>query len=63
MKKIYYQKENVLFENGDNKKYLFGYTDNYVKVKVKRDKSLIGKVKNTLLQKIDLDMNLIGIIS
>ena len=67
-KRMFYEKNllskrNVLFEKGDNKKYLFGYTDNYVKVKVKRDKSLIGKVKNTLLQKIDLDMNLIGIIS
>ena len=67
-KRMFYEKNllskrNVLFEKGNNKKYLFGYTDNYVKVKVKRDKSLIGKVKNTLLQKIDLDMNLIGIIS
>ena len=67
-KRMFYEKNllskrSVLFEKGDNKKYLFGYTDNYVKVKVKRDKSLIGKVKNTLLQKIDLDMNLIGIIS
>ena len=67
-KRMFYEKNllskrNVLFEKGDNKKYLFGYTDNYVKVKVKRDKSLIGKVKNTLLQKIDIDMNLIGIIS
>ena len=64
-KRMFYEKnllskKNVLFEKGENKENLFGYTENYVRVKIKYDKKIIGKVIKTSLEKIDSEMNVVG---
>ena len=51
---------NVLYENEMNG-YLFGHTDNYIKVKVKGSKDHINSVKKTNLFKIN-NKNVIGFI-
>ena len=51
---------NVLYENEMNG-YLFGHTDNYIKVKVKGSKDHINSVKKTNLFKINNE-NVIGFI-
>ena len=64
-KRMFYEKnllskKNVLFEKGENKEDLFGYTENYVRVKIKYDKKIIGKVIKTSLERIDSEMNVVG---
>ena len=64
-KRMFYEKnllskKNVLFEKGENKENLFGYTENYVRVKIKYDKKIIGKVIKTSLERIDSEMNVVG---
>ena len=44
----------------ENKEDLFGYTENYVRVKIKYDKKIIGKVIKTSLERIDSEMNVVG---
>ena len=64
-KRMFYEKnllskKNVLFEKGENKENLFGYTENYVRDKIKYDKKIIGKVIKTSLERIDSEMNVVG---
>ena len=53
--------KNVLFEKGkENKSYLYGFSENYVRVKVPYNKKLSGKIKSTLLNEIDSDLSVRG---
>ena len=54
--------KEIIIENGKDQKYLYGYTDNYVRVKVKRDNKIIGKIKKVYLKGIDDKMNVEGLI-
>jgi len=54
--------KEIIIENGKDQKYLYGYTDNYVRVKVKRDNKILGKVKKVYLKCIDDKMNVEGLI-
>ena len=54
--------KEIIIENGKDQKYLYGYTDNYVRVKVKRDNKIIGKIKKVNLKGIDDKMNVEGLI-
>lgn len=45
----------VIFENKKIDNYMYGFTDNYIKTKIKFDENLIGKNKNVYLNKIDSD--------
>ena len=54
--------KEIIIENGKDQKYLYGYTDNYVRVKVKRDNKIIGKIKKVYLKRIDDKMNVEGLI-
>ena len=54
--------KEIIIENGKDQKYLYGYTDNYVRVKVKRDNKILGKVKKVYLKGIDDKMNVEGLI-
>ena len=54
--------KEVLFENKVKEGYVFGYTDNYIKTKVKFKENYIGKIFRTKLKKIDKDFTAIGII-
>ena len=51
---------NVLFENKVNGDFIYGFTDNYVKTKIKFNKKLVGKECNVLLKKVDDDLSVIG---
>ena len=52
--------KEVLFENKIKDGYIFGYTDNYIRTKVKYKKDYIGKIFKTKLKSIDEDFNTIG---
>jgi len=52
----------VLFEDKVKEGYVFGYTDNYIKTKVKFKEDYIGKIFRTKLKRIDKDFTAIGII-
>ena len=52
--------KKVLFEKGKNKNYLYGFSENYVKVKIPYDGNLIGKIKSTLLSEINSDLSVKG---
>ena len=57
-KRFFYQKnigkiKKVLFENDVVDGHIFGYTENYIKVKCQYDSELINKVKKIKLIKID----------
>jgi len=54
--------KEIIIENGKDQKYSYGYTDNYVRVKVKRDNKIIGKIKKVYLKSIDDKMNVEGLI-
>ncbi len=54
--------KDVLFENKVKEGYIFGYTDNYIKTKVKYKENYIGKIFKTKLKTIDKDFTAIGII-
>ena len=54
--------KEVLFENKVKEGYVFGYTDNYIKTKVKFKEDYIGKIFRTKLKRIDKDFTAIGII-
>ena len=54
--------KEIIIENGKDQKYLYGYTDNYVRVKVKRYNKIIGKIKKVYLKRIDDKMNVEGLI-
>ena len=54
--------KEIIIENGKDQKHLYGYTDNYVRVKVKRDNKIIGKIKKVYLKGIDDKMNVEGLI-
>ena len=51
---------NVLFENKVNGNFIYGFTDNYIKTKIKFNKELVGKECNILLKKVDDDLSVIG---
>ena len=51
---------NVLFENKVNGDFIYGFTDNYIKTKIKFNKELVGKEYNILLKKVDDDLSVIG---
>ena len=48
-------KRNVLFENENKNGFMFGYTENYLKVKTKYDQNKINKINSCFLNKIDHD--------
>ena len=54
--------KEVLFEDKVKEGYVFGYTDNYIKTKVKFKEDYIGKIFRTKLKRIDKDFTAIGII-
>jgi len=54
--------KEVLFEDKVKEGYIFGYTDNYIKTKVKFKEDYIGKIFRTKLKRIDKDFTAIGII-
>lgn len=61
----FYQKHQgdvrpMLVEHGSSKDYLTGYTDNYVKVKIPYDESLINTIVQVQLQDFDKDGNING---
>lgn len=45
----------VLFEQEDNEGWLYGFTENYVKVKVPYDETLVNQICQVLLTEIDRD--------
>jgi threonylcarbamoyladenosine tRNA methylthiotransferase MtaB len=45
----------VLFEQEDNEGWLYGFTENYVKVKVPYDEALVNQICQVLLTEIDRD--------
>ncbi|MBI9038990.1 MAG: tRNA (N(6)-L-threonylcarbamoyladenosine(37)-C(2))-methylthiotransferase MtaB [Bacteroidales bacterium] len=49
------KKAKVLFESDCKEDYIFGYTENYIRVKTKIDKSLINKIIQVRLKEIDKD--------
>ena len=51
---------NVLFENKVNGNFIYGFTDNYIKTKIKFNKELVGKEYTILLKKVDDDLSVIG---
>ncbi|MBK9732173.1 MAG: tRNA (N(6)-L-threonylcarbamoyladenosine(37)-C(2))-methylthiotransferase MtaB [Chitinophagaceae bacterium] len=56
----FYQKQigstrNVLFENPSSPDYQEGFTDNYIKIKVKQNESLAGVLSTVHLKKLDGD--------
>ena len=60
-KKEVFYKENagkersVLFESDNEKGMMFGFTDNYIKVKTPFDDKLINQVRKVKLKRIDND--------
>ena len=50
----------MLFENKVNGDFIYGFTDNYIKTKIKFNKELVGKEYNILLKKVDDDLSVIG---
>ena len=57
-KKIFYQNNRnrlslVLFESDIHKDHIFGFTDNYIRVKTRYKEELINKVVSLRLQKLD----------
>ena len=54
------KEHNVLYENKKDKNYIYGFTENYVRVKLPYDKKLIGSVKKTYLYDIDSDSCTLG---
>ena len=56
------QTKEIIIENGKDQNHLYGYTDNYVRVKVKRDNKILGKIKKVYLKSIDDKMNVEGLI-
>ncbi|WP_185851223.1 tRNA (N(6)-L-threonylcarbamoyladenosine(37)-C(2))-methylthiotransferase MtaB [Blattabacterium cuenoti] len=56
-KKQLYTKKTVLFEknNTKNKKYLYGYTDNYIRTKININPLFINTLQNVFLEKVDKD--------
>ena len=51
---------NVLFENKVSGDFIYGFTDNYIKTKIKFNKELVGKECTILLKKVDGDLSVIG---
>ena len=65
LKRNFYKKNikkehNVLFEKTKDKNYIYGFTENYVRVKVPYNKKLIGSIKKTYLYDIDSKSCVIG---
>ena len=59
-KRLFYQKnigltKNVLFENKKDDGYIYGFSDNYIKIKTKYKKHLENTLKKVKIQKIDDD--------
>ena len=46
-------KHKVLFEAGKKDGFMYGFTENYIKVKTQYDESLINKIKNVIIVKIN----------
>ena len=60
MKRAFYEsqiekKEKVLFEQQEENGYIYGFTENYVKVKYPYDTDLVNKIKSVNLNEIDRD--------
>jgi threonylcarbamoyladenosine tRNA methylthiotransferase MtaB len=47
--------KKVLFESDIHHGFIFGFTDNYIRVKIKTDKALINKVQEVSLKELDED--------
>ncbi len=45
-------KHKVLFEGGKKNEFMYGFTENYIKVKTKYDENLINKIKSIKIVKI-----------
>jgi len=45
----------VLIEGGNSKEYLYGFTENYIKVKIPYNKDLINSIQNIKITSIDND--------
>jgi len=54
-----YKNHNVLFETDPHKDYLYGFTDNYIRVKTQYNKALINTIRNVYLDKRDEEGNYI----
>ena len=52
--------KKVLFEKGKDKDYLYGFSENYIKVKIPYKEKVSGKIKSTLLNEIDSDLSVKG---
>jgi threonylcarbamoyladenosine tRNA methylthiotransferase MtaB len=47
----------VLFESDQDKGWMFGFTDNYLKVKTAFDQKLINQIREVRLTNLDSDLN------
>ena len=47
--------QTVLFEDKNKEGYIFGYTDNYIKVKMPWNPAYVNKLKKVVLRSIDRD--------
>ncbi len=59
-KRFFYQQNigkefSVLFESESDNGMIYGFTENYIKVKTEYDSSLVNQLKKIILQKIDKD--------
>lgn len=55
LKKYMGKIKNVLFESENNKGMMYGYTENYIKVKVPFDEKLVNTIRKVYLEKIEKD--------
>lgn len=51
--------KKVLFENSNKKGYMYGYTENFIKVKTKWNFNLLNNIKSVKLVKVDNDGNML----
>jgi threonylcarbamoyladenosine tRNA methylthiotransferase MtaB len=49
------QTKKVLFESDMHHGFIYGFTDNYIRVKIKTDKTLINKIIEVKLLNLDSD--------
>ena len=54
------KEHSVLFEDKIKENYIYGFTENYIRVKVPFDKSLVGTIRRTCIIDIDKDSCALG---
>ena len=54
------KEHSVLFEDKIKENYIHGFTENYIRVKVPFDKSLVGTIRRTCIIDIDKDSCALG---